>query len=124
MFLYAGVVKAGASESFFITLLPFAFVPQWGLWVVAFGLPYVEVATGILLLVPTTERVGAVLVCGLCVVFMGAILIALVNGIVVACGCFGEEDEVPSRARMLMVVARNALVFLSAAWLALGSKKS
>jgi len=119
MFLYAGIVKAGASEGFFVTLLPFAtIIPEWGLRVVAEGLPYVEIAAGILLLVPVASRIGAMLICVLCCVFIVTIFVALANGIVVACGCFGEEyDEVPSRGRMLMVVVRNLFIFYSAAWI-------
>jgi len=119
IFLYAGIVKMGASEGFFLTLLPFAtFIPEWGLWIVATGLPYVEVMAGVLLLIPATARIGAALVCILCCVFIVTILVALANGIVVACGCFGrEEDEIPSRGKMLAVVVRNLFIFCSSAWI-------
>jgi len=113
VFFYAGVVKAGASQQFALTLLPFTFVPpEWTL-PLAHGLACTEILAAILLLMPKFIDIGAGLICALCLLFLGVLSWALWNGIIVSCGCFGGDDP-PSIAKMLLAMARD-IIFLGTA---------
>jgi putative oxidoreductase len=113
VFLYAGAVKAGASQQFAIALAPFTFFPSEWIGVLAVALAWTEITAGLLLLAPKVHTWGAVVVIGLCLVFIGVLTWALMNGIIVACACFGE-DETPSATKMFLAIGRDILL-LSAA---------
>ena len=72
-------------------------------------LPFAEIAAGILIVMPRTKRLGALLVTGLCLVFITALSWAMANGIVVSCSCFGE-DEQPSLAKMTLSLLRDIVL--------------
>jgi putative oxidoreductase len=106
VFLYAGLIKALSSAEFAMALLPFTFVPETWTGPIAQGLPLIEVAAGLLVLLPWTRRYGAALILLLCVAFITALAWAMANDIIVACSCFGEDDE-PSRGKMGVAIARD-----------------
>jgi uncharacterized membrane protein YphA (DoxX/SURF4 family) len=111
IFLYAGLVKASASAQFAIALAPFTLIPETWIRPLSTLLPFAEIAGGALILAPRTQRVGACLVLGLCLVFITALSWALANGIIVDCSCFGEEER-PSLAKMTLALMRD--IFLAA----------
>jgi len=113
-FLYAGLIKAGASQQFAIGLMPFTFLPDNWIDPLAWTLPWVEVAAGILLLLPWTKKMGASLIIVLCIIFIVALSWALREDIIIACSCFGEEDEVPSALKMQLVIVRDIVMALAA----------
>lgn len=114
VFFYAAVVKARDSRSFAVALLPFTFVPEGWDMTIALSLTYAEMLAGLLILLPGIWRVGAILICGLCLLFIGVLSWALANGIVVDCGCFGPEDE-PTKGKMWLALGRDVLIFLASA---------
>ncbi len=116
VFLYAGVVKAGASEEFLLALLPFTFLPLSLLGPISVGLPWLEILTGVLILIPRTSRLGSWLAVGLLSAFVAFLVWALSQGIVVACSCFGK-DEAPSVLKMLMAILRDIAMMAIAFWL-------
>lgn len=113
IFFYAGAIKAGASQSFAIALLPFTFVPPGWTLPLALTLAWLEILAAILLLMPRIFPLGAALVCALCVLFSVVLSWALWNGIIVNCGCFGADDS-PSAWKMWLAIGRD-IFFLAAA---------
>jgi uncharacterized membrane protein YphA (DoxX/SURF4 family) len=113
VFFYAGAVKASASQEFAMALLPFTFVPTQWTMPLALALAWTEILAAILLLLPRVFPLGAVLVGGLCLLFIGVLSWALWNGIIVSCGCFGADDS-PSAWKMLLAIGRD-IVLLGAA---------
>jgi uncharacterized membrane protein YphA (DoxX/SURF4 family) len=113
IFLYAGLVKAGAGQAFAVALIPFTFIPIGWTGPLAYMLAGIEILAGLLILLPRIYEAGAALMTGLCIVFIGVLTWALMNGVIVSCGCFGE-DEVPSAARMLAAIGRDVLIFAAA----------
>jgi putative oxidoreductase len=111
-FLYAGVIKASASSRFFLTLTPFTVIPASWLGTISVVLPLIEVAAGLMMIWP--KRWGAALIFLLCTLFSVVIGWALANGIIVSCGCFGN-DEAPSAAKMALALARDILLAFAAA---------
>ena len=110
VFLYSGIVKAGASEQFALALVPFSFVPTSWMGPLSLAIPLTEIAAGILILLPSVHRMGSFLVALLCLVFIGVLVWALSNDLVVACSCFGEDSSPPSREKMLAAIVRDALL--------------
>lgn len=112
LFLYAGWSKTMASDQFLLALVPFTFVPGELLPWIAFILPTVEIAGGLLLLAGF-RRIGGGIIFLLCLLFIGVLCWALLNDIIVACSCFGH-DETPSAGKMWLSVARDVGLALAA----------
>jgi uncharacterized membrane protein YphA (DoxX/SURF4 family) len=112
-FLYAGIIKASASQAFAIALLPFTFIDSMWTGPLAMGLAWMEILAGVLVLAPRIYETGAAVIAGLCLVFIAVLSWALWNGYIVSCGCFGE-DMAPSAAKMLLAIGRDILLFAGA----------
>ena len=112
-FLYAGIIKASASQAFAIALLPFTFIDSMWTGPLAVGLAWMEILAGVLVLAPRIYEAGAAMIAGLCLVFIAVLSWALWNGYIVSCGCFGE-DMAPSAAKMLLAIGRDILIFAAA----------
>jgi uncharacterized membrane protein YphA (DoxX/SURF4 family) len=110
VFLYAGVLKLGASERFTITVAKFGLLPELWANAVAIALPWLETLTGILLLIPRTARIGAFAAAALLILFLAALAWAWSQGFTIDCGCFGVEDEqVPGNA-IPLALARDVVL--------------
>ena len=112
-FLYAGIIKASASQAFIVALLPFTFIDSMWTGPLAIGLAWMEILAGVLVLAPRIYEAGAAMIAGLCLVFIAVLSWALWNGYIVSCGCFGE-DMAPSAAKMLLAIGRDILLFTGA----------
>ncbi len=109
VFLYAGTIKATSSGQFAIALIPFTFIPEGWLGPISQLLPLVEIVGGLFILLPWTARWGAGIILFLCVAFIAALGWALANDIIVACSCFGNNDE-PSRPAMAFALLRDVVL--------------
>lgn len=116
VFLYAGVVKAGASEEFLVSILPFTFIPVSLLTPISVTLPWLEILAGVLILIPRASRLGSLLALALLIVFVVVLSWALSQGIVVACSCF-RGDEQPSASNMISTIMRDVALMAVAVWL-------
>ena len=112
-FLYAGIIKASASQAFIVALLPFTFIDSMWTGPLTIGLAWMEILAGVLVLAPRIYEAGAAMIAGLCLVFIAVLSWALWNGYIVSCGCFGE-DMAPSAAKMLLAIGRDILLFAGA----------
>ncbi|MGC1479391.1 MAG: MauE/DoxX family redox-associated membrane protein [Chthoniobacterales bacterium] len=108
LFLTAGLIKAGASEGFAITIATFSILPPTIVTAFANLLPWVEILAALLLLIPPTARLGAALAALLLFTFIGALAWALSQGLIVDCGCFGESP--PSLSKMVVALVRNVIL--------------
>jgi uncharacterized membrane protein YphA (DoxX/SURF4 family) len=95
-------------------LVPEVFVPAFG-----YGLPMLELALALLLLVGLLTRWAAAAVGVLLVMFMIGIAAAWARGLAIECGCFGSTSGPvvdPTRGYALDLM-RDAGLLLLAAWL-------
>ncbi len=108
LFLYSGLAKVARQQEFYHTLLGYQILSGWLSSLVALYLPWLEVATGLLLLIGYRTRQAAVVAGVLLVVFSGVIASAMARGITLEdCGCFpGSGPPGP------LSLARNALFLL------------
>ena len=115
IFLYAGTIKASASEEFALALAPFTILPESWTGTFAVLLAWTEIVAGLLVLLPRVHRLGSGLILFLALVFVGVLTWALSNGLIVSCGCFGG-DETPSAAAMQMAILRDVGIACAAAF--------
>jgi uncharacterized membrane protein YphA (DoxX/SURF4 family) len=113
VFLYAAMAKFGTSERFTITVAQFGMVPFAWVAPFALALPWLEGLAGILLLIPRTVRIGAVLAAALLILFIAALTWAWTQGLAVDCGCFGYEDEKTSTREQIPVALVRDFVLLA-----------
>lgn len=94
-------------------LLPSALVSPVG-W----GLPFLEVAIGLLLLVGYGTRIAAAVGGVLMIVFIAAVGSAWARGLSIDCGCFGGGGQVaPGQTQYVQEILRDTGLLLLAAWL-------
>ena len=111
VFLYAGVLKLGASERFAITVAQFAILPEGWTRGAALALPAVETLVGVLLLVPRTARAGAWAAAALLAIFIAALAWAWSQGFTVDCGCFGGSEDEPTPGNAIpLALTRDAVL--------------
>lgn len=128
--LYAGVSKIGDPAAFALAIEHYRIVPRAPAVLAALYLPWLEIGCACALFVRSL-RGGALAILTVCAaVFTAAIISALVRGLDISCGCFGDGSET-GRAALLFSLARAVLLALVCAWLFLrhirqtaGSRKS
>lgn len=107
----AGSVRAVRAYQLF----PEALVPALG-----YGLPVLEVAVGLLLVLGVAVRLGAVVSAVLLLLFMVGVGSAWARGLTIDCGCFGGGGPVAAGAtRYGSEMLRDTALLLVAAGLAL-----
>ena len=109
VFIYAGIDKIRDPLQFADSIYAFGILPAVFINLLAMGLPVFEIASGLLLLAPSTKRVGALAVALTSMVFFLALLSALLRGLTLDCGCFGSGT--PSRPRMWLELGLDAMLF-------------
>lgn len=107
VFFYAGVIKLGTSERFAVTVAWLFLLPETAARLLASSLAGLEAIAAVLLLVPRTARIGAAIIALLLAIFIGTLAWCLHQGIVIDCGCFGEDPE-PSGDKMVLAIWRDA----------------
>lgn len=91
VFLYSAQQKIVEPRQFVIDIKNYRMVPEPMLNLMAILLPWWEAAAAIALLVPRTRRAGAILICGMLLMFITAVsYAALYKGYNISCGCFGK----------------------------------
>jgi len=108
---YAGFLKLRDGYAFAEAIANFRLLPAQANQIMAVVLPWLEVATGLLLVFGVWVRAAGLLAALLFVAFLGAIALALWRGLDIECGCFGTG----SAARVgLKALAFDALWLVAA----------
>ncbi len=94
VFIYAGVQKIFVPAEFSQAIQNYMILPVSLTNLVAIFLPWIEICCGSLLLVGIFIRASAILISLLNLVFIIAILSALIRGLDINCGCFGSDTPV------------------------------
>jgi uncharacterized membrane protein YphA (DoxX/SURF4 family) len=114
----AGLLKAIDPQSSVTAVRAYELLPASLATVVGWGLPFAEIALGLLLLVGIATRVVAAATAVLLVVFIIAVASAAARGLSIDCGCFGGGGQVPpGETAYGTELVRDAGLLLLAAWL-------
>lgn len=114
----AGALKVADPTAAVAAVRAYQLLPESLLNVVGYGLPFLEIALAILLLIGLATRYAALGALVLMVVFIIGIASAWARGLSIDCGCFGGGGQVaPGTASYLPEIIRDALLGLAAAFL-------
>ena len=114
VFISACLHKLADPTSFAIDIATYQMLPLVFINPLAIILPYVELATGIMLITGTKARAAALMVCGMMVMFMIALSYALMHDLSISCGCFASNAAAASDPISGLTMLRDS------AWLILG----
>lgn len=122
--LYAGAAKAIHPGQLMVDIQRYQLVSDRLAWLGAGYLPYLEILSGVALLIPRTEQTARFILVGLLLVFVGALISAWARGLNITCGCFGGGlAEKPNYPWWLMRDL-GLLALLVAPWLMLPTKSA
>jgi uncharacterized membrane protein YphA (DoxX/SURF4 family) len=116
--LVAGAIKVADPVASEQAVAAYELLPHALETPVGWGLPFVEVALGLLLLVGYGTRIAAAAAGILMVLFIAAVGSAWARGLSIDCGCFGGGGQVaPGQTRYLQEILRDLGLLALAAWL-------
>lgn len=116
--LVAGALKVGDPQGSVQAVAAYELLPDALETWVGWGLPFAEIALGLLLVAGLMTRWVAALIGALMVAFILAVASAWARGLSIDCGCFGGGGEVaPGEERYLSEILRDVGFLAMAAWL-------
>ncbi len=93
VFIYASMSKIPFPAEFAQALASYNIVPYWAVNFVAITLPWMEVVCGLFLIIGLRSRAVSCIMGLLLIVFTSGILINLIRGVKIGCGCFGNAGD-------------------------------
>ena len=116
--LVAGALKAVDPQASVAAVRAYELLPNGLETLVGWGLPFIEVALGLLLLAGVATRPAAAASGLLMLVFLAAVASAAARGLSIDCGCFGGGGAVPpGQTAYGREIARDLGLVLTAGWL-------
>lgn len=123
VFITACMHKIAMPEAFAIDIATYQFLPLVFINPLAIVLPYVELGTGVLLVLGVKVRAAALMVCGMMVMFMIALSYALIHGLSISCGCFASNAAAGSDPISWLTMLRDSAWLLLAVYVVVFDKK-
>jgi uncharacterized membrane protein YphA (DoxX/SURF4 family) len=120
VFIFAAVSKTAQPESFAQAIANYKILPDILINISALTIPWIELCAGLLLLFGISVKENSAILSGLLVIFIGAILISLLRGLDIECGCFGTIDG--SKVGIIKILENTGLLLLGIILLKYDSK--
>lgn len=111
IFVYAGAEKIADPEGFAVSISNYRMVPVPLINLFAVGLPWLEVVTGFLLIFGVSIKENSFIIGSLLVIFTLMVLIAVLRGLDIDCGCFGTGDA--QKVGLQKIVENIFLILIS-----------
>jgi uncharacterized membrane protein YphA (DoxX/SURF4 family) len=116
--LVAGALKVTDPATAAQAVRAYELLPEWLVTPVGWGLPFLEMAIGLLLIVGFGVRAAALAAGLFMVVFIAAVSSAWARGLSIDCGCFGGGGQVaPGQTKYLQEILRDVGLLVLAGWL-------
>ena len=93
LFITVGVSKISHPSGFAETLASYQIIPYWSVNFVAIALPWIELVCGVLLIIGLRTRAVTIIISILLITFATGILINLMRGSPIYCGCFSNAED-------------------------------
>lgn len=94
VFIYAGAEKISNPDAFAQAIINYKLFPIWIINITAITLPWIELVTGILLIFRVYIKINSGIILSLLLVFEIIIIISLLRGLNIDCGCFGGGTKI------------------------------
>lgn len=114
IFIYAGAEKISNPESFAVSISNYKILPTSIINIFAITLPWIELVSGVLLLLGISVKENSIINLSLLFVFTLAIIISIFRGLNIDCGCFGADNKIG-----LLKLFENSLMIFSTFLLAM-----
>ena len=116
--LAAGALKVIDPQSSVASVRAYELVPAWLERPIGWGLPFLELGLGLLLVLGLFTRTAALVSGLLFVVFILAVVSAAVRGLSIDCGCFGGGGQVaPGQTAYAWEIVRDLALLALCCWL-------
>jgi protein-disulfide isomerase len=93
IWIWAAVPKLRSPRTFVQAVRAYDVTPEWLSKAIGYGLPVLEFAIGVLLILGIVVRMSAIASAALLVVFLIGVIQAAARGLKLECGCFGGGGE-------------------------------
>ncbi len=110
VFIWAGLSKIFDPLSFAENISNYRLFPHWMSFFIALALPWIEVICGVFLILGLFQRSSAFLLSLLLAFFLTLIVVTILRGINVDCGCFGSIGR---KVDLNLILFDGVLLFLS-----------
>jgi putative oxidoreductase len=120
LFVYAGAVKALAPLDFAQDIRNYDLVGPSLSFMAAVVLPWLEILAGAFLIAGVWKRGAALIISALLVFFVALIVVTMVRGLDIDCGCFGAIDR---KAGLGVILEDLAMLYLGLCVLLGGEKR-
>ncbi len=118
VWLISGVTKASDLNQTYVAVQAYDLLPADLASIVAGGVPFLELALGVLLLVGLGTRLTAAVSALVLLAFIGAVAQSWARGLTIDCGCFGGGGQVAAgETRYPQEIARDIGFLALAGWL-------
>jgi uncharacterized membrane protein YphA (DoxX/SURF4 family) len=118
VWIIAGIAKVGDPAGSVRAVRAYQVLPEFLVKGLGYGLPYLEIALGVLLIVGLATRLVAIISALLFVVYIVGIAQAAARGLQIDCGCFGGGGAVaPGATAYVQEIVRDVGFLALAAWL-------
>jgi uncharacterized membrane protein YphA (DoxX/SURF4 family) len=118
VFVAASLSKIGKVDATVRAVRAYRILPESLVHPVAYALPYLELAVGVLLIIGLGTRIVAIIAGTMLLLFIAAVASAGARGLKIDCGCFGGGGPVV-HTHYLREIARDSAFFLLPLWLAI-----
>lgn len=118
VWLIAGWLKFVDHQQTYLAVQAYRLLPAGAVDPVATGLPLVELAIGVFVLLGLATRIAAVASAAVMLLFIGGVSQAWARGLPIDCGCFGGGGQVdPGQTQYPLEIARDLGFLLLSCWL-------
>ncbi len=117
VWIWASLSKLSSPRTFVQAVRAYDATPEWLSKGIGYGLPVLELALGLLLVIGIAVRISAVVSAVLLVIFTIGILQAAARGIQLDCGCFGGGGTTAGGTTYFLDVLRDLALLALAAYL-------
>ncbi|MCU0561940.1 MAG: DoxX family membrane protein [Desulfobacterales bacterium] len=93
VFVLASMYKINFPGEFAETIAAYQLVPHWAVNALALVMPWAELVCGSLMVLGVRTKAAAAAIGGMLVLFSLAIVITLLRGIPIGCGCFTSMED-------------------------------
>ncbi|MEX5635000.1 MauE/DoxX family redox-associated membrane protein [Parafrankia sp. FMc2] len=120
VWLVAGALKIDDPDGMVRSVRAFRILPESLVDPVAYAVPFIEIALGVLLIVGLAVRLGAIVSGLLFAVYTAAIISAAARGLRIDCGCFSTGGDLTAEAptHYTQEIVRDSALLIASALLA------
>jgi len=111
VFIYAAVEKIADPEGFAVSISNYRILPTALINIFAVAFPWIELISGILIIYGVCVKENSFIIGSLMLIFTVMVLVAVLRGLDIDCGCFGTGDA--SKVGLTKIIENIVLIVVS-----------